>query len=238
MKNRKYRDFTLIELLVVIAIIAILAALLLPALNNARQTAKGIKCTSNQKQVHLSVAAYMADFNDYFYACNSNTIGSETSWVQTWAAKLYFNGYTPLSEVLRCPGLVHIMKITDTAALAHTYSASYSNEKKGWCYSMKDPLFQRTGYSNIAYLGCGYSLLDRRTYGKMIFHFNITSSAYSRPYPLHRGRCNLLFMDGHSNAFDPQGMRDILIPDPTEPTTVRNIEVSLNPKGTGYIDLR
>lgn len=58
------KNFTLIELLIVIAIIAILAALLLPALNRARDKGKMIRCASNQKQIGTALHMYAQDFGD------------------------------------------------------------------------------------------------------------------------------------------------------------------------------
>ena len=65
MKSRCSKQFTLIELLIVIAIIAILAAMLLPALQSARRTAKMAQCTSNCKQFAQSNHLYAATFNGF-----------------------------------------------------------------------------------------------------------------------------------------------------------------------------
>lgn len=68
MKNKK--GFTLVELLVVIAIIAILAAMLLPALEQARARARTAVCMNNLKQLGLAWFMYLNDYDEFFPPVN------------------------------------------------------------------------------------------------------------------------------------------------------------------------
>ena len=80
MNYKKLVQFTLIELLVVIAIIAILAAMLLPALQSARRTAKMAQCTSNCKQFSQSNHLYATDNAGYVTPITNVGCGGVNIW--------------------------------------------------------------------------------------------------------------------------------------------------------------
>jgi prepilin-type N-terminal cleavage/methylation domain-containing protein/prepilin-type processing-associated H-X9-DG protein len=111
---KKSKGFTLIELLVVIAIIAILMAILMPALNRAREQGKRAACLSNLKQLQLAWIAYAGDNDDRIVngeaeynqgaigTCSTPTGGlhpREKWWVGTDCAPDYMTGGKLAKEV-------------------------------------------------------------------------------------------------------------------------------------------
>ena len=126
------KHFTLIELLVVIAIIAILAAMLLPALQQARARAQATKCVGNLKQMGTIAQSYMDDHRGFWPTGNpfNEATDSDGLYTASYISQLYKGKYIGREAVDNSPGsyarceTIPISKAT-TAKYPQVYGTQY-----------------------------------------------------------------------------------------------------------------
>ncbi|WP_254511110.1 DUF1559 domain-containing protein [Anatilimnocola floriformis] len=119
MKRQGLRyGFTLVELLVVIAIIGVLVALLLPAVQAAREAARRMQCGNNVKQLCLGLQNYHDTFLYLPYGARVRTSGGSTNWGTSWmTATLPFCEQGPMFDK---------MVASDISGAANDYGTSTS----------------------------------------------------------------------------------------------------------------
>jgi prepilin-type N-terminal cleavage/methylation domain-containing protein/prepilin-type processing-associated H-X9-DG protein len=129
----RHSAFTLIELLVVVAIISLLAAMLAPALRQARDKAKQIKCMSNLKQVGLATLLYQGD-DDGRLPQSMQNIGGSYRYRWHWLLRSYLQ-YR--NDIFACPANPYVKNIPPL----FTDAVDYPPSNYGFNYFKLDPQF-------------------------------------------------------------------------------------------------
>lgn len=173
---KKTRGFTLIELLVVIAIIAILAAMLLPALQSARERGRRGSCISNLKQMGTALMQYAQDNREKMPAgnCRKSATVSTATAVDNSAELNIANGL----EVLRgheyladygvyvCPSSTVSQEDEDKAL---TYTGDNANLAYGYIAGYVAGTYGSESAMGSDLDGTGVGKANHTNYGNMLF---------------------------------------------------------------------
>ena len=171
------KNFTLIELLVVIAIIAILAAMLLPALQSARDRAQGSGCLNNLNNLGKIAGMYLNDNRDLFpYPASTNPAQTNVIRNFLWPACFIYGKYIPdfrtgggrqnratigiyhYNKLVNCPTIPYgrnLEAVSGGGPIPQTYASPGPNnrdyaEAVGWCINFKSPSLSQA-YKTTSY---------------------------------------------------------------------------------------
>ncbi len=212
------RTFTLIEMLVVIAIIGILAALLMPSLRSALDTARGAQCVNNFRQNYLCITSYASDNSGFFTFANPTYL--------TWIDTLVKGGYAGQDKpgFVLCPadepgGYNSIwygygVETTMTGANSVMYGAQatgayelYKTTGTG-AYVMRR-LSTISEPSKRVILIDSYRLIWGKQYGATVPVRDWGGNGDFGVTFRHEGNARTIYWDGHASSLDLKGVRNL-----------------------------
>jgi prepilin-type N-terminal cleavage/methylation domain-containing protein/prepilin-type processing-associated H-X9-DG protein len=204
--------FTLIELLVVISVVAILAGMLLPAVNQVREAARGMQCGNDLRMMQLANIAYASDYRGLFvprYQRNAdgtylwNNWNGNRDFLSLWTedrATSQFN----IPNGLLCAKARNFQRgepyWLDNASLAFGYSAGF--------HAWPPPVSYAASYRSsrgklpaiLAFADGLDSALEPANFNDYWAGGSTAREGYKKAYATayrHQSKANLAFYDGH-----------------------------------------
>lgn len=228
--------FTLIELLVVVAIIAVLIAILLPALNKARDVSKAVVCSSQLKQLYMGSVLYASDYRNELPAPREwidNSIAWMNSWKTPQAVKqgTLYKYVGKKDELYLCPKFLDLIPQDVTPAFCYTMNIYFIRpglvSAKGWAgypslrritdVQITTGLFlfaEESPWVTAKYQSPLNDALLAPTWGpaSSSMPFLDALATYHLGEDLYSGKANAAFVDGHVSAHPIEDTHEIGTP--------------------------